>query len=77
MKDVAMMCHFARRKLQRMFGDVMESGSGLEIRQRVLDFITWDSMISHWDETGGHQQCSLQNKSYKDKSRLKALQITV
>lgn len=52
--DVAMMCHFARRRLQRMFEDVMESGSSLVSRQRVLDFITWDNMVTHWDETGGH-----------------------
>jgi MYND finger len=53
-EDVAMMCHFARHKLQRMFEDVMESGSSLESRQRASDFITWDNMVSHWDETGGH-----------------------
>ncbi|KAI9375261.1 hypothetical protein BJX61DRAFT_182665 [Aspergillus egyptiacus] len=61
--DVAMMCHFARRKLQRMFEyvTVMESGSGLASRQRllvsrqrVLNFITWDNMVTYWDETGGH-----------------------
>jgi hypothetical protein len=52
--DVAMMCHFARRKLQRMFEDVMESGSSLVNRQRILDFITWDNMVTHWDETGEH-----------------------
>ncbi|KAL4744885.1 hypothetical protein BDW72DRAFT_212011 [Aspergillus terricola var. indicus] len=50
--DIAMMCHFARHKLQRMFEDVIESGSSLVGRQRVLDFITWDNMVSHWDETG-------------------------
>lgn len=53
-KDVAMMCHFSRRKLQRMFEDVMESGSSSVSRQRVLNFITWDNMTTHWDETGGH-----------------------
>ncbi|KAJ5174666.1 uncharacterized protein N7482_000543 [Penicillium canariense] len=53
-RDIAMMCHFARRKLQRMFEDVMESDSSLVSRQRVLDFITWDNMVNHWDETGGY-----------------------
>jgi hypothetical protein len=49
---VAMMCHFARRKLQGMFEDVMESGSSLVSRQRVSDFITWNNMVAHWEETG-------------------------
>jgi hypothetical protein len=53
-KDIAMMCHFARRKLQRMFEDVMELGSSLGSRQEVLDFITWENMVTHWNETGGH-----------------------
>lgn len=52
--DVAMMCHFARHKLQRMFEDVMESSSSLVSRQKVLDFITWDNMVTYWDETGEH-----------------------
>ncbi|KAL4962166.1 uncharacterized protein BDV14DRAFT_179123 [Aspergillus stella-maris] len=52
--DVEMMCHFARRKLQLMFGKVLESGSSVSSRQRVLDYITWDNMVTHWDETGGH-----------------------
>ncbi|KAL4795955.1 hypothetical protein BDV19DRAFT_398495 [Aspergillus venezuelensis] len=52
--DVAMMCHFARRKLQLMFEEVLESGSSVSSRQRVLDYITWDNMVTHWDETGGH-----------------------
>lgn len=52
--DVAMMCNFARRKLQSMFEDVMESDSSLESRQRVLDFITWDNMVTYWNETGGY-----------------------
>lgn len=30
--DVAMMCHFARHKLQRMFEDEMEQSSSLESR---------------------------------------------
>jgi hypothetical protein len=50
-KDVAMMCHFASYGQQRMFEDVMESNS-LVNRQRVLDFITWDNMVAHWEETG-------------------------
>lgn len=54
MNDIVMMCHFARRKLQRMFEDVMESGSSLVSRQKVLDLITWDNMVTHWDKTGGH-----------------------
>jgi hypothetical protein len=49
--DFAIMCHFARYRLQRMFGDVMESDS-LVNRQRVLDFIAWDNMVAHWGETG-------------------------
>lgn len=52
--DVAMMCNFARRKLQSMFEDVMESDSSLESRQRVLDFITWDNMVTYWNETRGY-----------------------
>lgn len=59
-KDVAMMCHFARFKLQRMFEDMMESGSSLVGRQRVLGFITWDNMVTHWDETGKHEQLGSQ-----------------
>ncbi|RHZ69172.1 hypothetical protein CDV55_107132 [Aspergillus turcosus] len=59
--DVAMMCHFARRKLQRMFEDVMESGSSLVSRRRVSDFITWDNMITYWNETGGHEQFGSQD----------------
>ncbi|KAJ5310348.1 uncharacterized protein N7443_002809 [Penicillium atrosanguineum] len=53
-KDVAMMCNFARRKLQCMFEEVMELGSSSVNRQRVLGFITWDNMITHWEETCGH-----------------------
>lgn len=52
--DVAMMCHFARRMLQRMLEDEMEPGSRLESRQRVFDFITWDNMVTYWNESGGH-----------------------
>lgn len=49
--DVAMMCHFARHKLQRMFEDEMESElSTTESRQRVLNFITWENMTAHWDK---------------------------
>lgn len=59
-KDVAMMCHFARHKLQRMFEDVMEEDSSLVSRQRALDFITWDNMIAHWDETGEYKQLGSQ-----------------
>ncbi|KAJ5642341.1 hypothetical protein N7490_006341 [Penicillium lividum] len=51
--DLAMVCHFATR-LQRMFEDVMESDSSSVSRQRVLDFITWDNMITYWDKTSGH-----------------------
>ncbi|KAJ5179729.1 hypothetical protein N7492_002939 [Penicillium capsulatum] len=51
-KQMAMMCHFAKRKLQRMFDDVMESGSSLVARQGVLDSITWDNMVAHWYESG-------------------------
>lgn len=49
--DIAMMCHFARHKLQRMFDEVMESDSNFMTRQGVLDFITWDNMVTFWDET--------------------------
>ncbi|KAJ5764911.1 hypothetical protein N7520_004470 [Penicillium odoratum] len=52
--DMAMMCHFARHRLQRMFEDVMESDSSSVSRQRVLDFITWKNMITYWDETSEH-----------------------
>ncbi|KAJ5654960.1 hypothetical protein N7490_001963 [Penicillium lividum] len=52
--DVEMICHFARHKLQRIFEDVMESGPSLVNRQRVLDFITWENMVTYWDETGVH-----------------------
>lgn len=49
--DVAMMCHFARHKLQRMFEDEMESElPNTESRQRVLDFITWENMTAYWDK---------------------------
>lgn len=57
--DVAMMCHFARRKLQRMFEDVMESS--LVSRQGVLDFITWNNMVTHWDETGPYCKVFIQD----------------
>lgn len=53
-KDISMMCHFARRKLQPMFEDVMESDSSVVSRQRVLDFITWENMVAHWNETVGN-----------------------
>ena len=52
--DVEMICHFARHKLQPMFEAVMESGSSLVNRQKVLDFITWENMVTYWDETGVH-----------------------
>ncbi|KAJ5748229.1 uncharacterized protein N7511_009925 [Penicillium nucicola] len=53
-RDVDMMCHFMRHKLQVMFEDVMESGESSFNRQRVLDFITKDNMILHWEETHGN-----------------------
>ncbi|RJE17541.1 hypothetical protein PHISCL_10121 [Aspergillus sclerotialis] len=51
--DVAMMCCFARRKMQRMFEDVMESGSRLEDRRRIVELITWENMVAYWEEAGG------------------------
>lgn len=51
--DVAMMCCFARRKMQRMFEDVMESGLRLEDKRRVVELITWDNMVAYWEEAGG------------------------
>lgn len=53
-REVAMMCHFARFKLQRMFEDTIDSkDSTLQDRKRVLKYITRENMRAFWEETGG------------------------
>ncbi|PWY84008.1 hypothetical protein BO83DRAFT_413530 [Aspergillus eucalypticola CBS 122712] len=55
-RDVAMMCHFARFKLQRLFEDSLESkGTSLQDRKRVLKYITRENMRAFWEETGGDE----------------------
>ncbi|PYH28405.1 uncharacterized protein BO87DRAFT_420397 [Aspergillus neoniger CBS 115656] len=55
-REVAMMCHFARFKLQRMFEDAMElEVSTIEDRERVLKYITRENMRAFWEETGGDE----------------------
>jgi hypothetical protein len=44
-----------------MFEDVMEEGSSLVDKKRVLDFITWENMVTYWEETGEHKQLDLQD----------------
>lgn len=51
--DVEMMCHFARYNLQRMFEDTLDSDPSSRARQQVLDFITWDNMVKHWEKNNG------------------------
>jgi hypothetical protein len=50
--DLEMMCHFARDNLQRRFEDALESGPGPREKQEVLDFITWENMVKHWEKNG-------------------------
>lgn len=58
-REVAMMCRFARHKLQRMFENVMISeGSTLLDKKRVLSFITRENMRAFWEETGGDEAAS-------------------
>ncbi|GKZ85495.1 hypothetical protein AnigIFM56816_011461 [Aspergillus niger] len=58
-REVAMMCRFARHKLQRMFENVMISeGSTLLDKKRVLSFITRENMRAFWEETGGDETAS-------------------
>ncbi|RAH60199.1 hypothetical protein BO85DRAFT_466782 [Aspergillus piperis CBS 112811] len=55
-REVAMMCHFARFKLQRMFEDTIESkDTTLQDRKRVLKYITRENMRAFWEETGGDE----------------------
>ncbi|XRM37000.1 hypothetical protein ABZX51_000492 [Aspergillus tubingensis] len=55
-REVAMMCHFARFKLRRMFEDAMElEVSTVEDRKRVLKYITRENMRAFWEETGGDE----------------------
>lgn len=49
-KDVRMMCYFARHKLQPMFEDAMGSGSVQRTKQEVLEFITWGNMVACEDD---------------------------
>lgn len=52
MDDMAMMCHFARRKLQPMLAEVLESSTSVANRREVINFITWDNMMAYWNTTG-------------------------
>ncbi|GKZ40822.1 hypothetical protein AbraIFM66951_006356 [Aspergillus brasiliensis] len=55
-REVAMMCYFARHKLPRMFADTMISEGGrMQDRQRVLSFITRENMRAYWEDTGGDE----------------------
>ncbi|KAL4902038.1 hypothetical protein BDW74DRAFT_187033 [Aspergillus multicolor] len=53
-RDLAMMCCFARHKLARMFADVDESGGSIQDKQRVLSSTTWENMCLFWEETGNN-----------------------
>ncbi|RDH33316.1 hypothetical protein BDQ94DRAFT_178817 [Aspergillus welwitschiae] len=58
-REVAMMCRFARHELQRIFNNVMISeGSTLLDKKRVLSFITRENMRAFWEETGGDEAAS-------------------
>ncbi|OJJ74436.1 hypothetical protein ASPBRDRAFT_72837 [Aspergillus brasiliensis CBS 101740] len=55
-REVAMMCYFARHKLQRIFADTMDTeGCNMQDRQRVLSFITRENMRAYWEDTGGDE----------------------
>ncbi|OJJ85389.1 uncharacterized protein ASPGLDRAFT_168477 [Aspergillus glaucus CBS 516.65] len=52
--DVSMMCHFSRYNLQRRFEDTMVSDPNSEGRLGILDFITWENMVKHWEKNSGN-----------------------
>ncbi|PWY94460.1 hypothetical protein BO94DRAFT_553404 [Aspergillus sclerotioniger CBS 115572] len=54
-RDVAMMCYFARHKLQPMFEDTITPDSRLQDKKRVLSFITPENMRAYWKEIGGDE----------------------
>ncbi len=50
--DMAIMCHFARHKLQPMFAEVLESSPSVASRREAINFIIWDNMMAFWNTTG-------------------------
>lgn len=52
LEDVKMMCYCVRWKLRPLIEDAMGFGLVWQIRQQVLDYITWENMEKCRDEMG-------------------------
>ena len=62
--DMAMMCYFARRKLQPLVEDALGAGLTRRTKQEVLDFATWENMMACRDEMEKARQDEMADESY-------------